>query len=251
MRLRGETGRIQHNLVGGVDYYREPNRYNEESIDFNDPSAYMPLDVFNPVYGTPFSPVYPFASGDTRTQDVGLYLQDRMQLTERLSLTAGCRIDLASNRDVSQTDSNERNAFSPRVGGTFRLVPSVALYADYSKSFLPQTGMVYDGSSSGTFASPERGDQWECGVKTSLLSGRMVNTVSVYRLTRSNVLTPDPNHPNFYLLTGKQRSKGVELDTIFQLHRTWNLILAYPFTQPYVDAANAIPFGPPPQNLPN
>ena len=250
MRVRVETGRIQHNFVGGVDYYRKPNRYKEESINFSDPSAYMPLDVFDPVYGTPFSPIYPFASGDTRTQDVGLYLQDRMQLTERLSLTAGGRLGFASNRDFSQTDSNDSNAFSPRVGGTYRLVPSVALYADYSKSFLPQTGMVYDGSSSGTFASPERGDQWECGVKTSLLSGRMVNTVSVYRLTRSNVLTPDPKHPNFYLLTGKQRSKGVELETIFQLHRTWNLILAYAFTEAYVVEDNVIPVGTPTQNVP-
>jgi hypothetical protein len=30
----------------------------------------------------------------------------------------------------------------------------------------------------------------------------------------------NPNHLNFYLLTGKQRSKGVELETTFQLHRT-------------------------------
>jgi iron complex outermembrane receptor protein len=250
MRFRVETGRIQHNLVGGVDYYREPNRYNEESIDFNNTSAYMPLDVFNPVYGTPFSPISPFANGDTRTQYVGLYVQDRMQLTERLSLTAGGRLDFASNRDFSQPVSNDNNAFSPRVGGTYRLVPSVALYADYSKSFLPQTGMVYDGSPSGAFASPERGDQWEGGVKTSLLSGRMVNTVSVYRLTRSNVLTPDPNHPNFYVLTGKQRSKGVELETTFQLHRTWNLILAYAFTEANVVQDNVIPVGTPTQNVP-
>jgi iron complex outermembrane receptor protein len=250
MRFRVETGRIQHNLVGGVDYYREPNRYNEESINFNDPSAYMPLDVFNPVYGTPFSPIYPFASGDTRTQYVGLYLQDRMQLTERLSLTAGGRLDFASNRDFSQPESNDNNAFSPRVGGTYRLVPSVALFADYSKSFLPQSGMLYDGTSSGAFASPERGEQWEGGLKTSLLSGRMVNSVSVYRLTRTNVLTPDPNNPNFYLLTGKQRSKGVELETTFQLHKTWNLILAYAFTEAYVVQDNVIPVGTPTQNVP-
>jgi len=47
------------------------------------------------------------------------------------------------------------------VGGNYRLVPGVTFYADYSKSFLPQSGMVYDGSSSGSFANPEEGDQWE------------------------------------------------------------------------------------------
>jgi len=250
IRLRTRTGRIQHNVVGGVDYYREPNKYHEQSINFSDPSAYMPLNVFNPIYGTPFSPIYPFANGDTQTQYVGLYLQDRMQMTEQLSLTAGGRLDFASNRDFSQPESNENNAFSPRVGANYRLVPSVSLYADYSKSFLPQTGMVYNGSSSGAFADPEGGNQWECGVKTSLMSGRMVNTVSAYRLTRSDVLTPDPNHPNFFLLTGKQRSKGVELETIFQLQRTWNLLLAYSFTQADVVKDNVIPPGTPTQNVP-
>jgi iron complex outermembrane receptor protein len=250
VRFRPKTGRVQHNFVAGVDYYREPNRYNEESINFNNPAAYMPLDVFNPVYGTPFSPIVPFASGDTRTQYVGLYLQDRMQLTERLSLTAGGRLDFASNRDFSQPDGNDNKAFSPRVGGNYLLIPGVTLFADYSRSFLPQTGMVYDGSPSGAFASPETGEQWEGGVKTSLLSGRMVNSVSVYRLTRSNVLTPDPNHPNFDVLTGKQRSKGAELETTFQLHKTWNLILAYAFTEANVVADNAIPAGTPTQNVP-
>jgi len=250
MRFRAETGSIQHNVVAGVDYYREPNKYNEESINFSDPSAYMPLDVFNPVYGAPLSPIYPFARGDTRTQYIGLYLQDRMQLTERLSLTAGGRLDFASNRDFSQRGSNDHNAFSPRLGGNYRLAPNVSLYADYSKSFLPQTGMVYDGSSRAAFASPESGDQWEGGVKTSLLSGRMVNTLSLYRLTRNNVLTADANHPTFYVLTGKQRTKGVEFETSFQLQRTWNLMLAYAFTDAHVVKDNVIPAGTPTQNVP-
>ena len=250
VRFRVKTGPIQHNFVSGVDFFREPSRYNEETIDFSNPSAYMPLDVFHPVYGTPFSPIFPFANGNTSTQDVGLYLQDRMQLTERLSLTAGGRVDFTSNRDFSQPDGNDHNAFSPRVGVSYLFVPGVNFYADYSSSFLPQTGMVYDGSISGAFANPERGDQWEGGVKTSLLSGRMVNTVAVYRLTRDNVLTPDPNHPNFYLLTGKQRSIGVELETIFQLHKTWNLILDYAFTDAKVVQDNVIPAGTPTQNVP-
>jgi iron complex outermembrane receptor protein len=159
-------------------------------------------------------------------------------------------LDFASNRDFSQPDGNDNKAFSPRLGANYRLVPNVTLFAAYSKSFLPQTGMVYNGSSSGAFANPERGDQWEGGVKASLLSGRMVSTVSAYRLTRDNVLTPDPNHPNFYLLTGKQRSKGVELETTFQLQKTWNLMLAYAFTNASVVEDNAIPAGTPTQNVP-
>lgn len=250
MRFSMKTGRIQHNFVAGLDYFRDPRKFNEQSINFDDPSAYMPLDLFKPVYGTPFSPISPIANGHTLAQYVGLYVQDRMRLTERLSLTAGARVDFASNRDFSQPNSNDNHAFSPRVGGTYRLASDVSLFGDYSKSFLPQTGMIYDGSLSGAFASPETGDQWESGVKTSLLSGHMVNTFSLYRLTRDNVLTPDPNHPTFSLLTGEQRSKGAELETSFQLHSSWNLALAYAFTDAYVVKDNVIPTGTPTQNVP-
>jgi len=250
MRFRLQTGRIQHDFVGGVDYYSKPNKYNGESIHFSDPSAYMPLDVFNPQYGTPFPPISPYTSGETRAHYVGLYLQDRMQLTKRLSLTVGGRLDFASNHDLSEPDSNDNNAFSPRVGVNYRVVPSVALYASYSKSFLPQSGRVYDGSSSGAFVRPEMGNQWEGGLKSSLLSGRMLNTVSVYRLTRNDVLTSDPAHPNFFLRTGTQRSKGVELESNYQLHRSWNLTLAYAYTDAKVVKDNDIPIRTPTQNVP-
>jgi len=248
--VHAKTGRVRHDVVGGLEYYREPRKYSSESIDFGDPSAYMPIDVFNPVYGTPFSTLRPFISGHTRTRYVGLYLQDRLQLTNRLSLTAGGRVDFVSDRDFTLRDSNDNHAFSPRLGATYRLASGVALYGNYSKSFLAQTGIVYDGSPSGAFADPEKADQWEFGVKTFLFSGRMVNTFSLYRLTRYNVLTLDPNHPNFYVVTGTQRSKGVELEIVLQPRESWNVILAYAFTDARVVTDTVIPSGTRTQNVP-
>jgi iron complex outermembrane recepter protein len=124
--VHAKSGRVQHDIVGGLEYYREPRKYSSESIDFGDPSAYMPIDVFNPIYGTPFSTLRPFISGHTRTRYIGLYIQDRLQLTNRLSLTAGGRLDFISDRDFSLRDSNDNHAFSPRLGATYRLASGVA-----------------------------------------------------------------------------------------------------------------------------
>jgi iron complex outermembrane recepter protein len=250
IRLRVGTGRAQHMLVAGVDYYRRPDTYKQETIDFDDASSYMPLDVFNPVYGAPFSPMPLSSTGHTLTQDVGLYVQDQMHMSDRVTLVAGGRVDFASNRDFAEPDSNDRRAFSPRVGGTYRVRPGVSVYAAYSQSFRPQTGLVYNGSSKGAFAAPEQGEQWDGGVKTSLLSGRIVNTFSLYRLTRSNVLTLDPNHPTFSVLTGTQRSTGVEVETSFQLDKTWNLTFAYALTDASVVKDTVIRAGTPTQNVP-
>jgi len=93
-------------FVAGVDYYAT-EQVQRRSIDFSDPSAYMPLDVFHPKYGTPFPPIFPYTRRDPctlrRTVSPG-----RMQLTKTaFLLTAGGRLDFASNRDLSQPESND------------------------------------------------------------------------------------------------------------------------------------------------
>jgi len=72
----------------------------------------------------------------------------------------------------------------------------------------------------------------------------------VYRLRRQNVVSSDPSHPNFYLLTGKQRSQGVEFETALHLVRGWNLTVAYAFTDAVVTEDSDIPAGTRTQNAP-
>jgi len=245
-----KTGSVRHNVLVGLDYYRQPNEYHGESIDFADPSQYMPIDLFHPVYGTtPFPVLQPYSSGKTITQFTGVYLQDQARLLRRLTLTLGGRFDYATNHEEPDP-SHTNTAFTPRVGLTYELVPGAALYTSFSKSFLPQTGRMFDGSSSGGFVPPETGQQWEAGVKTSLVGGRLSTTLAVYQLSRKNVITTDPVHPNFYLLTGEQRSRGVELETALRLRPGWNLTAAYALTNAKVTEDSDIPVGTPTQNVP-
>ncbi len=250
MEASFKTGAIQHHALVGVDYYREPNSFHGESVDFSDLSQYVPIDLFNPVYGaSPFPEVHRYTEGKSITQFTGFYLQDQAKLLRRLTLTMGGRFDLASNRD-EPGPGHPDNAFTPRVGLTYQLVPGAALYASFSKSFLPQTGRIFDGSGDGAFAPPEYGQQWEGGIKTAFLGGRASSTLALYRLTRRNVVTTDPVHPNFYLLTGEQSSHGVELETSIQVLSGWNLTAAYTFTDAEVTKDNDIPIGTPTQNVP-
>lgn len=61
------------------------------------------------------------------------------------------------------------------------------MYASYSRAFNPVTGTAFDGSA----FQPERGTQYEVGVKADL-NDRLSATLAFYDLTRSNVLTNDP-----------------------------------------------------------
>ncbi|WP_321469904.1 TonB-dependent siderophore receptor [uncultured Paludibaculum sp.] len=245
------TGAVRHEVVVGVDYFRNPTVFSGESIDFSDMSQYTPIDLFHPVYGqskpTALIPAY---AGHTLMQFTGLYFQDHLRLGRRLTITAGGRMNFTSNRDLpdpSHTDS----AFTPRIGANYQILPGLALYGSYSRSFLPQSGRVYDaGSENGTFAPPEKGRQWEGGVKSSLLNGRLSSTLALYDLRRGNVLTTDLGHPNFSIVTGQQRSRGVEAESTFLLHGGWSLTAAYAFNNAKVTEDNTIPVGTPTQNAP-
>lgn len=247
--FRVSTGPIQHDVLVGVDYYRNPNSYVGESIDFSDMSQYIPLDLFHPVYGATLPALTPYTSGNQLSQYTGIYLQDQIKLLPKLSLTLSGRYDFASTEDIPGP-SHDDQAFTPRVGLSYQLRPAVALYASFSKSFMPQTSRAYDGSESGAFISPEKGKQWEAGIKTAFLSGRLNTTFALYDLTRSNVATTDPDHANFYLVTGQQRSRGAEVESTLRVMPGLNVIAGYAYVDAKVTQDNDIPAGTPTINSP-
>lgn len=239
-----KTGPVSHTILGGLDYFRTPRRFTGQSIDFNDTSQYLPLDLFNPVYGpVQFPALIPAYDGRSLMQFLGAYAQDQLKVTQKLTVTLGGRWNFAWNQDQPDPSHMDR-AFTPRVGATYEFLPGLVAYGSYSRSFLPQTGRLYDATiANGTFAPPEKGRQWETGVKASLLGGRVSQTLALFDLRRSNILTADVSHPNFYVLTGQQRSRGVEFETSALLRPGWNLTAAYAFIDARVTEDNTIPIG--------
>jgi iron complex outermembrane recepter protein len=98
-------------------------------------------------------------------------------------------------------------AFSPRVGLVYQTSDAVSLYASYSQSFNQVVGL----SQSGSAFQPSRGTQYEIGVKTDFLD-RLSATLAAYEITQTNVVTSDPDNPDFEIQTGEQRHRGIELD---------------------------------------
>lgn len=245
-----KAGSVRHNAVIGFDYFRYLNIFRGESIDFSDLNAYLPIDIYNPVYGAvQLPPLQPVDVGRTVTQSAAVYIQDQVRPTDLLTFTLSGRFDSASLRDNDEP-ANKNTAFSPRLGVTYQFVPGASVYFSYSQSFLPQTGRIDNGAGSGAFVDPETGRQWETGIKAFLLDGRATATLALYRLLRRNVATPNPVNPNFVLLTGEQRSQGIELETTLNLLPGWSLTAAYSYVDAKVTKDNAIPVGARAQNVP-
>ncbi|WP_258556232.1 TonB-dependent siderophore receptor [Fischerella thermalis] len=104
-------------------------------------------------------------------------------------------------------------------------MPEVSLYASYTRSFQQVVGTTFDRR----LFKPERGTQWEVGVKTDL-TDKLSATLAYYNITRSNVLADDPENAGFSVQTGEQNSQGVELDIAGEILPGWKIIASAAYT---------------------
>ncbi len=219
------TGSIQHQLLLGVDLYR----YTLATPRYADADA-ASIDIFNPVYGQPAGAFTFEESNESTTDSLGIYLQDQIAITDNLKMLLGGRFDTVKIKDedfLADTKSSKSDsAFSPRIGIVYQPIPSMSLYTSYLSSFTPTSGSSADPE---TVFDPERGTQYEVGVKADL-NNQLSATLALYDLTRTNVLVTDPNDENFQIQTGEQNSQGVELSLAGKILPGWNIFAGYAYT---------------------
>jgi len=239
------TGNIKHKLLFGFDLSREIYQGTSQRVQVS------PLDLFDPVYGSQnIGNVTAEFPNEPYTQEgLGFYLQDQISLSDNFKLVIGGRLDIVNQKQEDSagtvTSFQEDTAFSPRIGMVYQPSQLVSLYANYSRSFQQVTGTTFD---SGLF-QPERGTQYEVGAKFDW-TDKLSSTVSLYQITRSNVLTSDPRDPDFSIQTGEQRSRGFEVDLVGEILPGWKIIGGYAYTDAQVTQDNDIPVGNRINNIP-
>ena len=164
-----------------------------------------------------------------------LYLQDQIKPASWLEIVAGLRFDSfkLSVDDLRPIGgglfARSDHLWSPRLGLVLKPTDKLSFYASYGRSFLPQSGDQFSGLTSITAAlKPERFVNYEVGAKWEVLSG-LLATAAVYRLDRSNTRASDPNDPSRTVLTGKQRSRGIELGLERSITSQWMISAGYAF----------------------
>ncbi|BDA71251.1 ferrichrome-iron receptor [Calothrix sp. PCC 7716] len=237
-----KTGSIFHQLLAGFDF----NRSISYSGRTNGSGSLPDLDIFNPNYDVPKPefPSAPFTDLDIN-QSYGVYLQDQITFSDNLKMLIGGRYDWISSSGFRPIDSDDPyqndGAFSPRIGLVYQPSKNVSLYTSYSQSFRPSIGRNPDNKP----FEPTRGTQYEVGVKADFLDGRLSTTLAAYNLTKTNVLTPNPDpelaREGFQVQVGEQRSRGIELDVTGEILPGWRIIASYALTDAQVTADNSIP----------
>lgn len=233
------TGSIRHNLLFGL----ELSRYRFNYSFFR--AAIAPLDIFNPVYGAQpgaFELAYP--PEEYGSDNLGIYIQDLIELLPNLKLLAGIRFDTNDSfyrnedrsTDLEQTDSG----FSPRLGLVYQPTETTSLYFSWSNSFNPQ---FFSRNRTGEAFEPETGEQFEVGFKQEFFDKRLFLNLAFFQITKQNVLTTDPADSDFSIQSGEQKSRGIELDVIGQILPGWDIIATYAYTDAFVSEDNVLPVG--------
>ncbi|MGF6160632.1 iron complex outermembrane receptor protein [Ensifer sp. KUDG1] len=231
-----DTGSIAHDLLLGLDYAW--SRSDVRHYTGPAPS----LNPFNPVYGLPVTPPgTPLQSYKERYQQIGVYAQDQISLTDSLIATLGGRydwLDLDNTNRLRGTKTEiDVGHFSGRAGLTYLTDWGVAPYVSFSQSFVPNSGVSADGD---TF-DPSEGRQWEVGVKYEPTSFDGLFTLAYFDIVKSNVLTPDtrPGNTGFSVATGEVQSRGLELEGKFSLGSGWDFTGSYTWTDAEITKDNS------------
>lgn len=237
------TGAIDHTLLFGVDVTRTLREGTQRALPSD---RDFPIDIYNPVYGDrpALSELTRFTRNNgSRVNTVGLYLQDQIDLTDNLILLAGGRVDFFDQSTINNLTRREfeqdDNAFSPQVGLVYQPIEPISIYGSYSRSFVPSTSIRADGSP----LEPERGTQYEIGVRGEFLDGRLVANLAAFELTKTNIATEDPNNSDFSVPVGEVRSRGIELDVTGELAPGWNVIASYANTDAEITKDNTLTVG--------
>jgi len=240
------TGALEHEFLVGVDV-------SSSDYDASDRRASLAsIDAFDPVYGAQPGP-FDNPRFTTRSVDfAALYFQDLVSIGGNWKVLVGGRFDYVEQRETRNanvTNDVTDEEFSPRAGVVYKPASNVSFYTSYTESFFPPPALFNpDSLADDAPFEPEKGVQYEVGVKTSLLDDRFFATLAAFNLSRENVLTPDPSDSDLSVQTGEQRSRGIELDFRGAIVPDLNIVATYTYLDAEITEDNQFAVG---NRLPN
>jgi len=248
---RTDTGGVGHTLLFGFELGRQETRSRRfngffqpsDSAGFGVLASSPTIDadiVFRPVNTN--AARTPANFNETEATIAAIYVQDQIRISDAFEILAGLRFD---RFDLDAVNLNNGARFgrtdelvSPRLGLIFRPAPALTLYASYSRSYLPSAGDQFTSLDlTGAALEPERFDNYEVGAKWEPVPG-LLATLAVYQLDRTNTRAPGPT-PGTIVLTGAQRSRGIEIGLERNVTDRWQVSAGYALQEAEISRTTA------------
>ncbi|WP_437920634.1 TonB-dependent siderophore receptor [Sphingobacterium sp. LRF_L2] len=237
-----KLGSLRNRLIVGGDYMRTKNDqlFYYGVIDFVPFTGDMDYTNFNAAYVTAYydnlrengtfdASTWPLKN---KLNTYSFYASDVLNLTEELNVMASIRYEkndfLGGIQGSSETPKYSQSAWSPKFGVVYEFVKDkISVFGNYQNSFTSNGYYVVDSDGNTALSDPERANQWEGGLKTSLLDGRINATINYYNIAVKNTLQTTGYTTGGIAIqdqAGKLKSEGFELEMNAYLVKGFSVI---------------------------
>ncbi len=220
-----DTGPVSHVALAGIDY---------TYADYDSSSAFSYASV-DDIKAAPLA----FAGGQ-KMSNVGVYAHDQMTW-DALTMFGSVRYDWVDSKsvDVTEAETSQKDKhFSGRVGASYETPWGLTPYFNYSTSFAPNIGFVYEaGSEIRSVAKPTVAEQKEIGVKYQIPDTNLLVSAALFDIKQKDGVVFDVYGP-----TGENRqrqldlnSRGFELEANASFENGFGLIASYTHLKMTID----------------
>jgi len=183
-----------------------------------------PIDISDPVYSGGPSSLSFYSDNEQDYTTKSVFLTQNLSFDDRYIVTAGVRndsLDLSSTDISGVTDSDDFSETSLRGALTYRVNDEVSSYISVVESIAPP--------SIGT--EPERGEQYEIGVKYSPIGTNALFSAAIYDLTKKDVTIAvvQDNGTIERETVGESRVQGLDLEAKVELTDNLDLTGGYSY----------------------
>ncbi len=242
-----KTGVVEHTLLAGIDYQNidiDSKDYAADPFvaDGNSsigipvpgvglvPIANPLFDVFNPSYSnnvtlldSTFSVVDESDRQTTKTKNnqLGLYLQDQMMIADKWAVQIGVRYDDSQNKTHNTTTGKktkvDNEEWTTNLGVAYLMDNGFTPYVSYAQSFNPIIELDVNGEP----AKPERGEQYEVGLKYQPRSFEGYFNIAAFEVSKENLARTVNSQ---LTQIGEVRNRGLELEAVANVTEELTLI---------------------------
>ncbi|GAD22061.1 TonB-dependent siderophore receptor [Acidovorax sp. MR-S7] len=172
------------------------------------------VDPFDPVPGYYSSPFLFIPRYRNRAEQHALFAEDRIEISDRLSLVGGLRYDsarvdrqnlIAGTQDFAKTYSS----VGARLGAVYMVRPDTSVYGQLSRAADPARSLMFMTAANSVYDFT-MGRQVEIGIKQSILDKKGEWSLAAYHIAKKNLMTRDNANPSLWIQVGQQSTRGIE-----------------------------------------
>ena len=218
-----KTGFITHKVLVGAEY--DATKSEAKLGTFYDEQADIFLDVANRSDDISYLNIVDgnlTQSQNDRYQTIGGYIQDQMDIMQRLHFLTSLRWTQVIVDEVGAKTTN--SSVTPRVGAVFDMTDQLSVFAGYGEGFRAVTALF------GDTPKPEESWQIEGGFKFDFYNIGLSGSLAGYQLVRENVVVPNPEGAFSSIQSGEQSAYGAEIDFLWEPTESLSLLGNYAYT---------------------